>query len=66
MNCLIAEQFEQINYNKFEFIQCNFKLFQIVLRRHHQMKITDQIKGLGHDAIEEVIRLYCSTHNYND
>ncbi len=37
------DQFQQIKYNKFDLLECNFKLFQIVLRRHHILKMKGQI-----------------------
>ena len=49
---LEIEEFEQINYNKFDFIQCDFKLFQIVLRKHHSLKNAAKILGQSFQTIE--------------
>ena len=59
------EEFEQINYNKFDFIQCDFKLFQIVLRRHHSLKNSAKILGQSFQIIEEIISLYCQRYHFN-
>lgn len=41
----------------------DFKLFQIVIRRHYRMKkVEHKIKGIDDEAIEETIKLYCKLH----
>lgn len=43
-------------------MECNFKLFQAILRRHHVLKMKGQIEGLDAPDIEEVIHTYCRRH----
>lgn len=62
---LECEEFEQINYNKFDFLRCHFTLFQLVLRRHHVLKINGHIYGQSPDTIEEVIRSFCIRNNFD-
>lgn len=60
------DQFEQIKYNKFDFLECGFKLFQIVLRRHHILKMKGQIEGLEIGDIEDVIKIYCQRKGFEE
>lgn len=64
---LEEEEFEQVNYNKFDFMYIEFKLFQIVIRRHYRMKkIEQKIRGIDDEMIEETIRLYCKLHKITE
>ena len=62
---LECEEFEQINYNKFDFLKCHFTLFQLVLRRHHVLKVNGRIYGVSVETIEEVIRSYCARNGFD-
>ena len=52
-------------YNKFDFMNCDFKLFQIVLRSHKMLKLRGKIHGVGEEEVEEILKLYCVTNHYN-
>ena len=47
-------------------MHCDFRLFQIVLRAHQVYQDKNKIRGIGIEQVEEIIQMYCHTHNFNE
>ena len=52
-------------YNKFDLMNSDFKLFQVVLHTHKNLQSKGKVIGVSVEEIEEIIKLYCAANHYN-
>ena len=56
---LILEDFEQLNYNKYELLQCDIDTFKFVIRQHEHQKLLGRIRGISQDNLLATIQQFC-------